>query len=315
MKKKPLIILTGPTAVGKTEISLQLAKSIGGEIISADSMQVYRKMNIGTAKIKPQEMQGIPHYMIDEFEPDEEFNVTIFQKRAKKYMADIYERGKIPMLVGGTGFYIQSVLYDISFTENQEQDGFREEMEQFAKKHGIEKLHERLRKEDPESADQIHPNNVKRVIRALEYYHFTGQKFSVHNEKERQKESPYQFLYLVLELPRQKLYDRINHRVDQMVQEGLVEEVQRLIEEGYSTDLVSMQGLGYKELVPYLEQNYSLEEAVYRIKRDTRHFAKRQQTWFRRERDVTMLNKDLFNTTEELVAYIIRLAKERGMIP
>lgn len=315
MKKKPLIILTGPTAVGKTETSLQLAKSIGGEIISADSMQVYRKMNIGTAKIKPQEMQGIPHYMIDEFEPDEEFNVTIFQKRAKKYMADIYERGKIPMLVGGTGFYIQSVLYDISFTENQEQDGFREEMEQFAKKHGIEKLHERLRKEDPESADQIHPNNVKRVIRALEYYHFTGQKFSVHNEKERQKESPYQFLYLVLELPRQKLYDRINHRVDQMVQDGLVEEVQRLIEEGYSTDLVSMQGLGYKELVPYLEQNYSLEEAVYRIKRDTRHFAKRQQTWFRRERDVTMLNKDLFNTTEELVAYIIRLAKERGMIP
>ena len=229
-------------------------------------------------------------------------------------MEDIYRRGKIPLLVGGTGFYIQSVLYDIAFTENQEQDGFREEMESFVQKYGVEALHERLQKVDCESANQIHPNNIKRVIRALEYHHFTGQKFSTHNETERQKQSPYRFLYVVLHLPRQQLYERINRRVDVMMEEGLVEEVRHLLEQGCSKDLVSMQGLGYKELVPYLEQQCSLEEAVYRIKRDTRHFAKRQMTWFRRERDVTMLDKDTFDSTEELVARIIQLAKERKVM-
>lgn len=314
MNKKPLLILTGPTAVGKTETSIRLAKAINGEIISADSMQVYRGMDIGTAKIKPEEMQGVPHYLVNELNPDEEFNVMIFKKKAKQYMEDIYRRGKIPLLVGGTGFYIQSVLYDIAFTENQEQDGFREEMESFVQKYGVEALHERLQKVDCESANQIHPNNIKRVIRALEYHHFTGQKFSTHNETERQKQSPYRFLYVVLHLPRQQLYERINRRVDIMMEEGLVEEVRQLLEQGCSKDLVSMQGLGYKELVPYLEQQCSLEEAVYRIKRDTRHFAKRQMTWFRRERDVTMLDKDTFDSTEELVARIIQLAKERKVM-
>lgn len=314
MNKKPLLILTGPTAVGKTETSIRLAKAINGEIISADSMQVYRGMDIGTAKIKPEEMQGVPHYLVNELNPDEEFNVMIFKKKAKQYMEDIYRRGKIPLLVGGTGFYIQSVLYDIAFTENQEQDGFREEMESFVQKYGVEALHERLQKVDCESANQIHPNNIKRVIRALEYHHFTGQKFSTHNETERQKQSPYRFLYVVLHLPRQQLYERINRRVDVMMEEGLVEEVRHLLEQGCSKDLVSMQGLGYKELVPYLEQQCSLEEAVYRIKRDTRHFAKRQMTWFRRERDVTMLDKDTFDSTEELVARIIQLAKERKVM-
>lgn len=314
MNKKPLLILTGPTAVGKTETSIRLAKAINGEIISADSMQVYRGMDIGTAKIKPEEMQGVPHYLVNELNPDEEFNVMIFKKKAKQYMEDIYHRGKIPLLVGGTGFYIQSVLYDIAFTENQEQDGFREEMESFVQKYGVEALHERLQKVDCESANQIHPNNIKRVIRALEYHHFTGQKFSTHNETERQKQSPYRFLYVVLHLPRQQLYERINRRVDVMMEEGLVEEVRHLLEQGCSKDLVSMQGLGYKELVPYLEQQCSLEEAVYRIKRDTRHFAKRQMTWFRRERDVTMLDKDNFDSTEELVARIIQLAKERKVM-
>lgn len=314
MNKKPLLILTGPTAVGKTETSIRLAKAINGEIISADSMQVYRGMDIGTAKIKPEEMQGVPHYLVNELNPDEEFNVMIFKKKAKQYMEDIYRRGKIPLLVGGTGFYIQSVLYDIAFTENQEQDGFREEMESFVQKYGVEALHERLQKVDCESANQIHPNNIKRVIRALEYHHFTGQKFSTHNETERQKQSPYRFLYVVLHLPRQQLYERINRRVDVMMEEGLVEEVRQLLEQGCSKDLVSMQGLGYKELVPYLEQQCSLEEAVYRIKRDTRHFAKRQMTWFRRERDVTMLDKDTFDSTEELVARIIQLAKERKVM-
>lgn len=314
MDKKPLLILTGPTAVGKTETSIQLAKAIGGEIISADSMQVYRGMDIGTAKIKPHQMQGIPHYLVDEFDPDEEFNVMRFQQLARKYMEDIYSRNKIPILVGGTGFYIQSVLYDIAFTENQEKDGFRERMNAFAKEHGTAALHEQLRKIDSESADRIHPNNVKRVIRALEYHHFTGEKISAHNDTERKKKSPYCFLYIVLDMERQKLYDRINRRVDDMVENGLVEEVERLLEQGYHKGLVSMQGLGYKELIPYLEHQCSLEEAVYRIKRDTRHFAKRQMTWFRRERDVTVLDKDNYTGVDDLVGEILQLAKERGVI-
>lgn len=314
MDKKPLLILTGPTAVGKTETSIQLAKAIGGEIISADSMQVYRGMDIGTAKIKPHQMQGIPHYLVDEFDPDEEFNVMRFQQLAQKYMEDIYSRNKIPILVGGTGFYIQSVLYDIAFTENQEKDGFREKMNAFAKEHGMAALHEQLRKIDSESADRIHPNNIKRVIRALEYHHFTGEKISAHNDTERKKKSPYCFLYIVLDMERQKLYDRINRRVDDMVENGLVEEMERLLEQGYHKGLVSMQGLGYKELIPYLEHQCSLEEAVYRIKRDTRHFAKRQMTWFRRERDVTVLDKGNYTGVDDLVGEILQLAKERGVI-
>lgn len=314
MDKKPLLILTGPTAVGKTETSLRLAKAVDGEIISADSMQVYRGMDIGTAKIKPEEMQGVPHYLVDEFTPDEEFNVMIFQQRAKKYMVDIYRRGKVPLLVGGTGFYIQSVLYDIAFTENQEDDGFRREMEIFARENGKEALHERLRRVDGASAESIHPNNIKRVIRALEYYHFTGEKFSKHNATERKKESPYQFLYIVLNLPREELYKRINRRVDAMLEDGLADEVKGLLEQGYHKNLVSMQGLGYKEMVAYWEKQYSLEEAVYRIKRDTRHFAKRQMTWFRRERDVTLLDKDRFLSVGELVDEIVYLAKERGIL-
>lgn len=314
MEKKPLIILTGPTAVGKTETSIQLAKAVDGEIISADSMQVYQGMDIGTAKIREEQKQGIPHYLVDEFAPDEEFNVMIFQKRAKKYMKDIYDRGKIPLFVGGTGFYIQSVLYDICFAENQKQDGYREKMSAFAKEYGVNALHDCLREVDAESAEAIHPNNVKRVIRALEYYHFTGEKFSVHNDTERQKESPYQFLYIVLSLERAALYERINQRVDVMMEEGLVDEVRSLLQQGFHKDLVSMQGLGYKELIAYLEKQCSLEEAVYRLKRDTRHFAKRQMTWFRRERDVTILDKGKYVSVNQLVEAIMQLAEERGVI-
>lgn len=314
MEKKPLIILTGPTAVGKTETSIRLAQAIGAEIISADSMQVYRGMDIGTAKIKNEEMKNVPHYLIDEFEPDEEFNVMIFQNRAKKYMEDIYSRGKIPLIVGGTGFYIQSVLYNIDFAKDQEPDGFREEMAAFAEEFGKEALHNKLKEVDIESANAIHPNNVKRVIRALEYYHFTGEKFSVHNETERQKESPYEFLYLVLNSERSLLYERINQRVDQMIEEGLVDEVRNLLQRGFSKNLVSMQGLGYKELVPYLEGNGTLEDAIYQIKRDTRHFAKRQLTWFGREKEVTMLEKDQFSSVEHIVEHIIGLMKQKNII-
>lgn len=312
--KKPVLVLTGPTAVGKTETSIQLAKAVNGEIISADSMQVYRYMDIGTAKIRPEQRQGVPHYLVDEFEPDEEFNVMIFQKKVKAAMKEIYARNKIPILTGGTGFYIQAVLYDIAFAQNQGDDSFRPAMQQLAEEQGVQILHERLKAVDPESAAAIHPNNVKRVIRALEYYHFTGEKFSAHNTAERQRQSPYAFLYVVLNMDRKKLYERIDRRVDQMIREGLIDEVNALLEKGYGRDLVSMQGLGYKELAAALAGECTMEEAIVQIKRDTRHFAKRQLTWFRREREVTMLDKEQFADTEELVTEIIALAKARGVL-
>ena len=289
--KKPLVILTGPTAVGKTKASIGLAKAIGGEIISADSMQVYKEMDIGSAKIRPEEMDHVPHYLVDELEPHEEFHVVRFQQMAKQAMEKIYSNGHIPIVVGGTGFYIQALLYDIDFTENDGDMAYREELETFASENGAEALHNILREVDPESADTIHANNVKRVIRALEFYKQTGTKISEHNETERQKESPYQFYYLVLNDDRAKLYDRINRRVDLMIEEGLVDEVRALKEKGYTKDMVSMQGLGYKEMFEYLEGDISLEEAIYKIKRDTRHFAKRQITWFKRERDVIWIDK------------------------
>lgn len=312
--RRPVIILTGPTAVGKTDISIRLAEAVDGEIISADSMQVYKYMDIGTAKVLPHEMQGIPHYMINEFEPDEEFNVFIFQNKAKEYIRDIHARGKIPILVGGTGFYIQAVLYDIAFTENPQNDRYRNRLQREAEEKGSHFLHDRLRQVDPESAKAIHENNVKRVIRALEYYEFTGEKFSIHNKREQKRTSPYNFLYVVLTMDRQLLYERINRRVDQMMAAGLVDEVKGLLNRGYKRELVSMQGLGYKEIAAALEQECTMEEAVYRLKRDTRHFAKRQMTWFRREREVVMLDKGDHGTTEEIIKLIIQLAEDRGVV-
>lgn len=304
--KKPLIILTGPTAVGKTELSIQLAKKIKGSIISADSMQVYRHMDIGSAKIQKEEMQGIPHYLIDTFEPDEEFHVVKFQEYAKKYLEEIYEEGRIPIVAGGTGFYIQALLYDIDFTEEQEDSAYRKELEKIAKEQGAHILHEKLKAVDEKSAEEIHENNIKRVIRALEFYHLSGEKISEHNEKERQKESPYNFAYFVLNDERERLYDRINQRVDIMLEQGLVEEVKKLKDMGYHKQMVSMQGLGYKEILDYLDGAYTLEEAVYRIKRDTRHFAKRQLTWFRREREVHWVNKQEFQyNNEKMLHYMI----------
>lgn len=312
--RQPIIVLTGPTAVGKTDISIRLAKETGGEIISADSMQVYRHMDIGTAKVRPYEMQGIPHYMIDEWEPDEEFNVFIFQKKVKEYIRDIHARGKIPILAGGTGFYIQAVLYDIAFTENQQDSLYRQKLQKEALEKGAHALHDKLRRVDPESAEVIHENNIKRVIRALEYYQFTGEKFSEHNARERERISPYNFLYVVLTMDREKLYQRIDKRVDRMMEQGLADEVGRLLDKGYKRDLVSMQGLGYKEIAAALEHECTMEEAVYRLKRDTRHFAKRQMTWFRREREVVMLDRGNDTGADELVQRIVQLAKERGVL-
>lgn len=313
--KKPLVILTGPTAVGKTKASIGLAKAIGGEIISADSMQVYKQMDIGSAKIKPSEMDGIPHYLVDILEPDEEFHVVLFQQMAKQAIQKIYEKGKIPILVGGTGFYIQAVLYDIDFSENEKDTSYREELEKLAQIKGAEYLHDRLREVDEKSAQDIHANNVKRVIRALEYFHQTGEKISEHNEEQRKKVSPYNFSYFVLNDERAHLYERINLRVDQMINEGLVREVQSLKEKGYTRDMVSMQGLGYKEMLDYLDNKCSLEEAVEIIKRDTRHFAKRQITWFKRESDVTWIDKKEYDYNEErILKAMLQELKERGII-
>lgn len=299
--KKPLIILTGPTAVGKTNLSIKLAKLVGGEIISADSMQVYKGMDIGSAKITAEEMEGVSHHLIDILEPWEEFNVVVFQQKCKEAIAGIYERGHIPIMTGGTGFYIQAVLKDIDFTENEDNTEYREMLEALGKEKGPEHLHQMLREIDPASAEAIHANNMKRVIRALEFYHFTGKKISEHNEQEAVKEPAYNFCYFVLNDDRDKLYERIEQRVDIMLKNGLEDEVYHLLEKGCARDMVSMQGLGYKEMIDYLEGKITLEEAVYIIKRDTRHFAKRQITWFKREKDVIWVNKPEFDYDEEKI--------------
>ena len=313
--KQPLIVLTGPTAVGKTSLSISLAKAVNGEIISADSMQVYKKMDIGSAKIRSEEMQGIPHYLVDVLEPEEEFHIVKFQQMAKKAMEDIYSRGKIPILVGGTGFYIQAVTKDIDFTEAQQENDYRKELEALAEEKGGEHLHEMLRKVDPVSADAIHAHNVKRVIRALEFYHQNGSPISAHNEEQKQHESPYNLAYFVLNMPRELLYERIGLRVDQMMKEGLLEEVARLKEEGCHRGMVSMQGLGYKEILAYLDGEYPLEEAVRVLKRDTRHFAKRQLTWFRREQEVTWVNKDQFSYQEDqILDHMLEICRKKGIL-
>ena len=314
--KKPLVILAGPTAVGKTKASIGLAKAIGGEIISADSMQVYRYMDIGSAKISPQEMQGVPHYLVDVLDPRDEFHVVRFQQMAKQAMAEIYSHGNIPILVGGTGFYIQSVLYDIDFAADGEDSAYRKELEQLAQANGAEYLHQKLKEVDFEYAAQVHANNVKKVIRALEFYHQTGKKLSAHNIEHGSKESGYNFAYFVLNDRRAHLYQRIDLRVEQMLKDGLVEEVTRLKGMGYTRDMVSMQGLGYKEMLDYLDGRISLEEAVEIIKRDTRHFAKRQITWFKREKDVCWIDKSQLDNREDLVLEtMLSVLRERRIFP
>lgn len=315
MKKKPMVILTGPTAVGKTALSIELAKKINGAIISADSMQVYKYMDIGSAKIMPEEMQNIKHYLVDELLPTDEFHIVKFQEMAKAALEEIYSDGKIPIIVGGTGFYIQGLLYDIDSSKQDADYEYRMELEAFAKEHGAQALHERLRKIDPVSYETIHANNIKRVIRALEYYHLSGKPISEHNEQERQKESPYNFAYFVLNDDRKNLYDRIEKRIDIMLEQGLLEEVTRLKQMGCHKDMVSMQGLGYKEILAYLDGEYSLEAAVDLLKKETRHFAKRQLTWFRRERDVIWFDKSKYSYDERMILEdMCKLLEEKQII-
>ncbi len=313
--KKPIIILAGPTAVGKTDLSIALAKQINGAVISADSMQVYRYMDIGSAKVMPEEMQGVKHYLIDCLDPAEEFHVVRFQQMAKAALEEIYANGQIPIVAGGTGFYIQALLYDIDFTNQDSDESYRRKLEDFAKENGAEALHAKLREVDPASADAIHANNIKRVVRALEFYHQTGQKISEHNETERHRESPYEFAYFVLTDERAHLYERIDRRVDIMMEHGLLEEVKRLKEMGYHRDMVSMQGLGYKELLDALDGKMSVDEAVYIIKRETRHFAKRQLTWFKRERDVIWFDKQAYHYQDEkILADMEKILREKGIL-
>lgn len=311
---KNLVILTGPTAVGKTALSINLAKAINGEIISADSMQVYKKMDIGTAKVTPEEMDGVKHYLIDAIEPTEDFHVVRFQKMVLEAMDEIYSKGKIPIICGGTGFYIQAILYDIQFTEQEIDESYRKSLEDYADEFGNEALHTRLNEVDPESASTIPAANRKRVIRAIEYFHQTGEKFSVHNEREKQRTSPYNFAYFVLNDDRGLLYNRIDKRVDIMMKAGLLDEVKMLLAMGCKPGMTSMDGIGYKEIISYLDGNISLEDAVELIKKNSRNYAKRQLTWFRREKEVTWLDKTVLKDDRQLLDYILSQLKEKGII-
>lgn len=313
--KRPLVILTGPTAVGKTSLSIKLAKQIGGSIVSCDSMQVYRKMDIGSAKIRPEQMEGIPHYLIDILDPDEEFHVSRFCDLANEAVHEIYAYGRIPILTGGTGFYLHAFRYGSRFDGDGRDDTYRALLEKKAEEEGNDALYQKLLMVDPQAARKIHPNNRKRMIRALEYHHLTGGKISDHNESEQQRPKAFNDACFVLTCDRAELYRRIEKRVDRMMQEGLLSEVSALAAEGLDQNSVSMQGLGYKQLLQYLDGECTLDEAVSNIKRDTRHFAKRQLTWFRSEPDTVFIDKDDFDWDEErILAFLLKELEEKKIL-
>lgn len=305
MTKNKLIILAGPTASGKTSVSIDLAKRLGGEIISADSMQVYKYMDVGTAKISVEEMQGVKHHLIDVLDPKEDFNIVKFQNMVKCSIEEIVKNGHIPILVGGTGFYIQSVIYDIDFNNEDDNSSVRKKLEEEYDTLGADFMHEKLKKIDIVSAQNIHKNNKKRIIRAIEYFLINNEPISSHNEVQREKKSPYDYRFFVLNPPRDILYERINKRVDIMVENGLVDEVKKLREMGLSTANISMQGIGYKEIIEYLDGEVSLETAIENIKQNTRHMAKRQVTWFKREKDVIYVDPFSFESNDKIVDYMI----------
>lgn len=301
---KDLFILAGPTAVGKTDISIKLAKRLNGEIISADSMQIYKHMDIGSAKITKEEMQGIPHYLIDIVEPEESFNVSEFKKMAKQAIDKIDERERLPMLVGGTGLYINSLIYNYDFTEASVDEEYREYLQSMAEINGKEYVHNLLKDVDLESYNRLFPNDLKRVIRALEVFKLTGKTISQFNLENDIYDIPYNVYYFVLNMDRDKLYDRINRRVDIMIENGLIDEVKKLKDMGCTADMQSMKGIGYKEILHYLDGNISLDEAIYLIKKGSRNYAKRQLTWFRKDDRVIWIDKDEFNDENEIVEYI-----------
>lgn len=313
-KELPKIcILAGPTAVGKTDISLALAKNLCGEIISADSAQVYKYMDIGTAKLKENEMQGIRHYMIDEVTPDKDFSVAQFREKAEVYIRDISERGKLPIITGGTGLYINSILNNLDFTDSISDEEFRKEMQETANCKGSAYVHSMLEFVDPASYKKLHPNDLRRVIRALEVHKHTGRPISYYQEESRKQPPKYVYAYITLTMDRKKLYDRIDQRVDNMMAMGLAEEVEGLIRMGYNRNLTSMQALGYKEIFDYLQGEISKDEAVRILKRDTRHYAKRQLTWFRRDNRINWVDVDSFSKKNVVLENIIRYIA--GKIP
>lgn len=288
----PLVILVGPTAVGKTAASIGLAKALNGEIISGDSMQIFRGLDIGTAKITPEEMAGVPHHLIDIKDSWESFSAAEFKERADAAIADIYLRGKLPILVGGTGFYVNSVLYDYHFGETVTDEAYRQELTQYQEQHGKEALWQLLQQRDPQSAERLHSNDTKRIIRALEVLHLTGTPASQRQNTVDRQTMRYNAAYLALSLPRDMLYQRINQRVDLMMEQGLEQEVRRALDNGTPADALSMTSLGYRQMIQYLQGEISLEKAVELIKRDTRHFAKRQLTWFRHDPNIQWVDKE-----------------------
>ena len=303
MKKIPLIILTGPTSVGKTDLSIKLSKSLNAEIISADSMQIYKYMDIGSAKVTKEEMDGVVHYMIDEVTPDVPFSVSEFQMRSEKYIEEINKKGKNVLITGGTGLYLNSLIYNMDFAKSNANNEIREKLEQELAENGIDYMHEKLRGLDEEAANRIHKNNTKRVIRAIEVC-MSGQKMNDFSKDLRYNEK-YKPIIIVLNRDREVLYQRINKRVDIMLENGLLDEVKELLKMGYTKDMISMQGIGYKEMIKYLDGEYTYDEAIEIIKRDSRRYAKRQLTWFKRYQDAKWFDLDKYQDIEILKEDII----------
>ncbi|OSB12461.1 tRNA (adenosine(37)-N6)-dimethylallyltransferase MiaA [Paraclostridium bifermentans] len=309
MKKIPLVILTGPTAVGKTNLSIQLAKKMNMEIISADSMQIYKYMDVGSAKVTEDEMNGVKHYLIDEVTPEYSFSVSEFQERANDYINQIVKKGKLPLVTGGTGLYLNSLIYNMDFAKSDADNELREMLRVELEENGIDYMYEKLKSLDEEAANRIHKNNTKRVIRAIEVC-MSGKKMSDFSNDLKLNEK-YEPIIIVLNRDREHLYRRINKRVDIMISQGLEDEVKTLLNMGYSSDLVSMQGIGYKEIIKYLNNEYTYEEAIEIIKRDSRRYAKRQLTWFRRYENAKWFDLDNYNDEKILLDDVISYIEKK----
>lgn len=302
MNKPKVIVICGPTASGKTALSIELAKRIDGEVVSADSMQIYKDMNIGSAKVTPEEMDGIKHYLIDFVSPDERYSVANYKQDAKKAIEEIIAKGKTPIVVGGTGLYVDSLIYEIEYNDIEIDEEYRKELERIKEKDGLDVLYKSALKIDPKAMEKISSNDSKRIMRVLEIYHSTGKTKTQQELESRTKEIPYNYKVFAINMDREKLYDRINRRVDIMIEKGLVEEVEKLIEK-YKKFPTAMQGLGYKEVRDYLEEKLSYEDMIEKIKQESRRYAKRQLTWFRKDKDTIWI--DGLNDMEENISIIL----------
>ncbi|WP_206458103.1 tRNA (adenosine(37)-N6)-dimethylallyltransferase MiaA [Anaerovorax sp. IOR16] len=306
--KRNIVIIAGPTAVGKTKYAIKIAQNLGGEIVSADSMQIYRYMNIGSAKPTKEELAQARHYMVDEIDPKTDFSVAEYQKKAKECIAQIFDKDALPIISGGTGLYVNSLIYDMDFSVIPKQTQFRKQLQEEAETYGNEFIHEKLRKKDPKAAERIHPNNVKKVIRALEILE-SGKNDVREFEESFVKTKDYEVILVGLNRNRDELYERINHRVDLLMKAGLLQEIQQLLDIGLTESNISMKGIGYKELIDYFHGGYSLEEAVERIKKNTRHYAKRQLTWFRRYKEMQWFNLSEFESSQKAEEAILNYIK------